>query len=245
MNKVILVTGASSGIGKAIALDFAKHGYQIVLVARRKEKLIEVQKEIFKLGSEAIYFVLDVSDVNAVKKCINEVLQKFGRIDVLLNNAGIFGGGTSTAEDKDIEQVIDVNLKGAIYFAKYTAEQMKKQKSGYIFNVSSAAGKRALCFTGIYSASKFGLVGFNDGLYKDLMPYGIKVTAICPSFVATDMASEIESFDPSEIIQTDDIQKTIHYLLGLGKAAAVKEIMIECSMVITKETERMMKKYTK
>lgn len=226
MKKIAIVTGASSGIGKAVALDLAKH-YHVILVARSEDKLKNVQAEIIKNQGEASYYVLNVSDANEVQKFVAHVVQQFNRIDILFNNAGILKMGTSDINLSDLNEVIQVNLLGAIYVGNAVALQMKKQQSGYIINLSSLAGKRGLPTHGIYSASKFGLAGYSESLFKELIPYGVKVTTICPSTVATEMTKSFP-IDQQKMITTEDIVKTVNYLLSLGKTAVLQEVLIYC-----------------
>jgi 3-oxoacyl-[acyl-carrier protein] reductase len=161
---------------------------------------------------------------------------------LLFNNAGILTHGTSDVADDDIDKTLQINLHGAIYVAKYVAAQMKKQRSGYIMNLSSIGGKVAASFAGVYAASKFGLSGFSEALTKELSSYNIKVTNICPSMVATDM-TEGRKFKLEEMIQSSDIVKTVDYLLSLSKNALPAEIVIGCMAFIEKLTHFTRKAY--
>ena len=224
--KVAIITGASSGIGKAVAVDMATKDYHVVLISRSKNKLEQVKAEIEKANGCASIYVLDVSDANAVKKCIGDVVDKLGRIDLLFNNAGILKHGTTELADDEIDELIKINLNGAIYVAKYVAKQMKIQKDGYIINLSSMGGKVASSFAGIYAASKFGFTGYSEALSKEMSLYEVKVTNIAPAMVATEMATKDRSFPPEQMLQVSDIIKTVDYLLGLGKSALPFEIVI-------------------
>lgn len=227
MKKIAIVTGASNGIGKAVAKDLANQHYHVILIARSEDKLKAVQNDIIANQGEASYYVLNVADGTAVKNVIADIAKKFGRIDVLFNNAGIYRLGTSDLSFEEMNEVIQINLLGAMYVANAVAAYMKSQKSGYILNVSSLAGKRGVPTSGVYCASKFGLVGYNEALFKELLPYGVIVTAICPSTVATDMTKTM-ALNQSLMITVDDIVKTVNYLLGLSATAAVPEVLISC-----------------
>lgn len=241
-NKIAIVTGASSGIGKAVAIALAERQYHLILISRSEEKLLAVKEKIKKTGGTASIYTLDVSDSTSVKKCIDDIVEKFGQIDVLFNNAGILKHGTTEIADADINKLLKINLNGAIYMAKYAAEQMKRQKNGYIMNLSSIGGKTAVSFAGVYAASKFGLTGFSEALSKEMSLYGVKVTNICPAMVATEMVTQDRTFPAEQMIQTQDIVKTVYYLLDLGKTALPTEIILSSLPFIetvTKATYRL------
>lgn len=232
--KIALVTGASSGIGKSVAIFLAKNGYFVILLARSEEKLKAVKAQIQKTKNSAIHYPVDVSNSLEVQSCINNIISKYGRIDLLFNNAGIVQRGTTTLSDNEIDEMLKINLNGAVYVAKYIAEQMKKQKSGYIINMSSMGGKTAASFAGIYAASKFGLSGYSEALAKEMANYNVKVTNLCPHITATEMTAK-RMIKPEEMIQTDDICKTILYLLNLSVNAVPLEVAIHCMTFIKKE----------
>jgi short-subunit dehydrogenase len=181
-NKIAVVTGGSQGIGKHIALNLAQNGYHVILLARTKNNLKKVANKIIHNKGTASYFIVDVSNSTQVKQCIDSIIDKYGHIDVLFNNAGILRQGTTDISDFDINELLNINLHGAIYVAKHIAKYMKKQKSGYIINLSSMSGKRAVPAAGVYAATKFGLNGFAEALHKEMSIYGVKVTNICPSY---------------------------------------------------------------
>ena len=233
--KIVLITGASSGVGKSVAVYLAKHDYFVILLARNESKLKIVYSDILKQGGSAIYYSVDVSDAAQVASCVSKIISEHGRIDLLFNNAGILKYGTSTLPDNEIDELLKINLNGAIYVAKYVALHMKKQKSGYIINVSSIGGKIAASFAGIYAASKFGLTGFSEALSKEMSLYDVKVTNICPHMIATEMTAG-RKFKPEQMIETDDICRTVGYLLSLSRNAIPLEIAIHCMPFIEKNT---------
>lgn len=240
--KIAIVTGASRGVGKELAIYLANNGYRVVLIARNENLLDQASQKINEGGGASTYFCLDVSDSSQVKSCINQIIKEYGCIDLLINNAAILKRGTTDMDDEEIDQLLLTNLNGAIYVAKYVAMQMKKQRQGYIINISSLGGKVAASFSGIYAASKFGLSGFSEALSKEMSLYGVKVTSICPSMIATEMA-EGRKFKLDEMIQLADLTKTIGYLLSLSPNALPTEILISCLPLIEKTTDSLQKMY--
>jgi len=231
--KIALVTGASQGVGRTIAIHLAKKNYFIVLLARNQDKLKTVHETILQQGGSCTYYSADVADAEQVKSCVRNIIETHGKIDLLFNNAGILKHGTSTLADSEIDELLKINLNGAIYVAKYVAEQMKAQKNGYIINLSSLGGKVAASFAGIYAASKFGLTGFSEALAKEMSLYHVKVTNICPHVITTEMTAG-RTFKPEDMIEQADIEKTIDYLLSLSKNAIPLELVIHCMPFIEK-----------
>ncbi len=227
-NKVALITGASKGIGKAIAVGFGKMNYQTGLIGRNQEDLKRVADEIANSGGALpSRFSVDITDSKKVKETVNEVIKQYGRIDILVNNAGIHFGGSLDLPEKNFKKMLETNLVAQLVFAQEVVPVMKKQQSGYIFNVSSRSGKVGFANGGGYSASKFGLLGLNESLYRELTPQGIKVTALCPAWVNTNMALEAGTpLEAEEMIQPDDLFQTILWLLNLSSGACVKEVVI-------------------
>jgi NAD(P)-dependent dehydrogenase (short-subunit alcohol dehydrogenase family) len=227
-NKVALITGASKGIGKAIAIGLGKLNYQTVLIGRDSDDLKSVKEEIIRSGcSEPELFALDITDSEKVKETVAEIVEKFGRIDILVNNAGIHFGGTLELPEPDFKKMLNTNLTAQFVMLQKVVPVMKKQKSGYIFNVASRSAKVGFAGSGGYCASKFGLLGLSESLYRELTPQGIKVTALCPAWVNTNMAQEAGTpLHPEEMIQPDDLFKTIRWLLELSPGACVKEVVI-------------------
>lgn len=223
--KTAVVTGAGKGIGKAIATGLAKLDYRTILVGRNKQNLEQVAQEI---GSKAKVLQLDITNNRAVKEAVAKIVSENGSIDILVNNAGIhFSGSVNIGED-EFEKMLQTNLVAQYYILKEVVPVMKAQKSGYIFNVASRAGKVGFEGSGAYSASKFGLVGLNESLYRELNPLGIKVTALCPGWVNTEMAVDAGTPLKSEqMIQSSDLFRTIEWLLQLSSGACVKEVILE------------------
>lgn len=228
-NKVAIITGAGKGIGKAISLGLAQLNYQTILIGRNRDDLEEVASEINeKWGLKALIYKLDITNSKSVKNTINTIVKEFGRIDILVNNAGIFFEGSTTISEENFRKMLDTNLTAQFVILKEVVPIMKKQKSGYIFNVASRAGKIGFAGNGSYGASKFGLVGLNESLYRELVPLGISVTALCPGWVNTTMAlSAGVTIEGEKMIQPEDLFKTVKWLLGLSPGACVKEVVLE------------------
>lgn len=235
-NKIAVITGASKGIGKAISIGLANMSYQTILIGRNIHDLEAVSQEIVNSNNlTPEIHQLDITDSNASKNCIQNILNDFGRIDVLVNNAGIyFDGSSDDISEDDFVQMLETNLTSQYRIIKEVVPTMKLQNSGYIFNVASRAGKIGFPGSGGYSASKFGLIGLNESLYRELVPLGISVTALCPGWVDTKMAAKAGStLKGEQMIQPEDLFKTIEWLLSLSPGACVKEVVLETPFSIS------------
>lgn len=185
-DKVVVITGASSGIGAASAIQFAKKGASVVLVGRRKEKLFELEKKLTEFNIQTLVCICDVSNKLHVKEMCKEVLDKFGRIDILVNNAGfaIYGN----VLDLDLEQIesqMATNYFGMVYCTKNFLSKMIEQNSGHIINVASVAASFGLPGLASYCASKFAMLGFSEGLQHELKGTKVGITVVSPIMVRT------------------------------------------------------------
>lgn len=228
--KVAIVTGASRGIGACVAQGLAQDGFSLALTARSKADLDKVAQSIRAFnhkGVQVLTFPCDVSDSKAVNDMVTSTVSKFGRIDLLVNNAGMGKTGTLAISSEEFDEVLSVNLKGPFALLKAVVPTMKAQGDGTIINVASRAGKIGFAGWGAYAASKFGMVGLGESLYRELSPMGIRVTTLCPSWVDTDMAKG-STFPKNQMLAPEDILKSIRYIMSLSPAASVKELMIEC-----------------
>ena len=227
--KVALVTGASKGIGYAIACELAGQGYSLGITSRSKQEIEEASASIRKqyAGAKIITSAFDVADIESSESFVSSVSKELGSISVLVNNAGSYHLGTSEMSIDKLRRLVDVNYLAAAGLVKAVIPGMKELGSGYIFNIASICGVHAFPDVGGYSASKFALVGYSEALAQELAPFGIKVTALCPSWVNTRNA-ERSALQPEEMIQPKDIALTVRYLLTLGKSASVREIVIHC-----------------
>ena len=187
-NKVIVITGASSGIGEASVIEFAKKGANIVLVARRKEKLLEVEKKISKYNIKSLTCPCDVSQKSQVKQISEKVLDKFGRIDVLVNNAGfVIYGKVNDLSVEEIESQMETNYFGMVYCIKNFLPIMLEQNFGHIVNVASVGASFGVPGIASYCATKFAMLGFSEGLKHELHGTGIGVTVVSPIMVRTSL----------------------------------------------------------
>ena len=185
-NKVVLITGASSGIGKQTAIEFAKLGLSIILVARRRNKLEQVENELKQFNVNTLVCACDVSKKDQVERMSKIVLKKFNSIDILVNNAGFaIYGSVYDLSINDIESQMETNYFGMIYCTKNFLPLMLEKKSGHIVNVASVAASFGLPGIASYCASKFAMLGFSEGLKHELNGTGVGITVVSPIMVKT------------------------------------------------------------
>jgi len=184
--KVAIVTGASSGIGRATALALARKGYTVLLAARREGRLREAAAQCRSRGAPARAVVTDVARPEQVEALVSEAVDEFGRLDVMVNDAG-FGLGARVHEtsNEQMRAILEVNYLGVFYGCRAAARAMIPRRRGHIFNVSSVIGKRGVPFNGAYCATKFAVCGLTDALRVEMMPYGVRVTCVCPALTET------------------------------------------------------------
>lgn len=209
MSKVAFITGGTRGIGKQIAITLAKEGYDIAVNYRTEnEDLLNTKNEIEKLNVQCFAVQGDVSDFDSTEKMIKDIIEKFGRIDVLVNNAGITKDMLLMRMKKeDFEAVIDVNLVGTFNVTKNTIPYMMKQKSGRIINLSSVVGISGNAGQTNYSASKAGIIGFTKSLAKEVGSRNILVNAVAPGFIQTQMTDVLKDEVKEEISKTIPLKR--------------------------------------
>jgi NADP-dependent 3-hydroxy acid dehydrogenase YdfG len=196
-DKVVVITGASSGLGEAAARHLARHGAKLVLGARRLERLQSLAKGL-SLGEEAVVQT-DVTQCAQVKHLVDHAVQSHGRIDVILNNAGLMPNSPlERGKVEDWDRMIDVNIKGVLYGIAAALPYMKAQRSGHIINVSSVAGHKVRAGGAVYSATKHAVRVISEGLRQEVKPYNIRTTIISPGAVATELADSITEPDVAE-----------------------------------------------
>lgn len=190
-NKIVFLTGASSGIGEALAIELAKRGAIIGLLARREELLKAIAGKCESVGGTARIFACDVVDAKAVQKSADALREEFGKIDILIANAGIGGGSKETRDlqPEAVKKVIDINLIGAVNSVYAVLPQMLAEKSGQLVAISSLAGFRGLPKSAAYSASKAGMTAFFESVRLDVQHKGVAVTIIQPGFIKTPLTS--------------------------------------------------------
>ena len=190
--KVALVTGASSGIGEAAALALGAAGATVAVSARRADRLQALTKKIGQAGSEAIALVGDVADEPTAKGFVADTVSRFGRLDILVNSAGLIQlGGVENADTAQWRQLLDVNLLGTLYTCAVAIPQMRSQGGGDIVNISSVSGRRATHLFNPYATSKFGLTAMTEGMRQEVGGYGIRVCIIEPGATTTEVAEGI------------------------------------------------------
>lgn len=202
-DKVALVTGASRGIGKAIALSFSREGaFVIINYNGNKEKAEEVKNEIIEKGGKAEIYQCNVAKGDEAKEMIDSIIKTYGKLDILVNNAGITKDGLimKLSED-DFNDVIDINLKGAFLCTKHVARQMMKQRSGRIINMSSVVGVMGNAGQVNYSASKAGIIGLTKSLAKEIGSRGVTVNAVAPGYIDTDMTNQLSDSVKEKILE--------------------------------------------
>ncbi len=209
-NAVIIITGASSGIGAETARELAQHGARLTLAARRTDQLTALAKEIDPGGERVLTVATDVSRREDIDRMVQATLDRFGRVDGLINNAGIGGGvGIEKADDARLEQTVTINLLAVARCAQVVIPQMKKRSQGVIVNVGSVMGE--IAFPGMYAATKFAVRGLSDGLRRELRNDGIEVVLIEPGFVRTEMTQGLKFPMPGAEIVAKAIVRAIQH----------------------------------
>lgn len=228
-NKNALITGAGKGIGKAIALALAKEGVNVILVARTQEEIDSVAAKVRSLRVKALAITADIADINSVNAAVDKALAEFGTIDILINNAGIAAFGKFLElEPTDWERIIQVNLMGTYYVTRAVLPNMIERQTGDIINISSTAGLSGNALTSAYSASKFAVLGLTESLMQEVRKHNIRVTALTPSTVATDMAKELKLTDGNAetVMQAEDMAELIIAQLKLNRRVFIKNSSI-------------------
>ena len=223
--KKALITGGGKGIGRALAIALAKEGVDIALMGRTAGSLEAVAKEVQASGVKVAYAIADVSDMSAVNAAVASLTKELGAIDILINNAGIAAfGGFLELTPTQWEQIIQVNLMGAYYVTRAVLPEMIARKTGDIINIASTAGQRGAPATSAYSASKFGLLGLTESLMLEVRKHNIRVSALTPSTIATDMAKDLQLTDgnPEKVLQPEDLAELVVAQLKLNRRVLLK-----------------------
>jgi 3-oxoacyl-[acyl-carrier protein] reductase len=227
--KIALVTGAGKGIGRAVAIALANEGVNVGLIARTEQDLRAAEKEIKALSVKAAIAIADVSDIEAVNKAVNKIQSELGDIDILINNAGTGTFGKFLElEPSDWENQVKVNLFGVYYVTRAVLPSMIERKTGDIINVSSTAGLKGSAVTSAYSASKFGVMGLSESLMQEVRKHNIRVTALAPSTVVTDLAksSNLINNNEDKLMHPEDFAELIMAHLKLNRRVFVKDASI-------------------
>lgn len=233
--KKAIVTGASRGLGKAIALRLAKEGADVACIARSVESAQPTVEAIKTLGREALACGVDVSDEAAVTAAVEEIVGTFGGVDILVNNAGINRDGLlARMSADDWDAVVDTNLKGAFYWTKPVSRLMSKARSGRIVNMSSIIGLMGNAGQANYAASKAGLIGFTKSVAREFASRGITANVICPGFIETDMTAALPEKVRQDILsrvplgrmgQVEDVAGLVAFLAGPDAAYITAQVL--------------------
>ncbi|NEU31797.1 3-ketoacyl-ACP reductase [bacterium LRH843] len=223
--KNALITGAGKGIGRATAIAFAKEGINVGLIGRSFENLEKVANELKEYGINVSVAVADVSENEAVIAAVEHIKTDLGPIDILINNAGIgkFGKFLELSPD-EFKKIIDVNLMGVYYVTRAVLPEMLERNSGDIINISSTAGQKGGPVTSAYSASKFGVLGLTESLMYEVRKHNIRVSALTPSTVATDLAiaENLTDGNPEKVMQPEDLAEVMVAQLKLHPRILMK-----------------------
>lgn len=231
--KVVVITGASSGLGEAAARHLARHGAKLMLGARRLDRLQALAAELSLHGGAAVQ--TDVTQYQQVKQLVDRAVQAHGRLDVILNNAGLMPHSPlERGKVQDWDRMIDVNLKGVLYGIAAALPHMKAQKSGHIINVSSVAGHKVRPGSVVYSATKTAVRVISEGLRQEVKPYNIRTTVISPGAVATELPESITEPDVAEgihdfyekfAIPADSFASMVLFAMSQPEGVDVNEIL--------------------
>lgn len=234
-DKVVIITGASSGIGEATAKELAQHGAKVVLAARREERLQELAESIKQDGGEAIYQVTDVTKQEEVEQLAQLALDTYGQIDAIFNNAGLMP--LSFLHKKQISEwdtMVDVNIKGVLYGIAAVLPHMRERKQGHIINTSSVAGHKSGPGTAVYSGTKFAVRAITEGLRQEEAENNIRTTIISPGAIKTELPDSITDDEIREsmgetlgaAVTPDSIARAVRYALSEPDDVAVNELLI-------------------
>lgn len=233
--KVIVITGGSSGLGEATAKMLSSMGATIVLAARRKDRIDALAEELGSNGGKALAVETDVTDVEQVKALVEAAVKEFGKIDVMINNAGLMPQSPlEQLRIDDWNRMIDVNLRGVLYGIAAALPYMKEQKSGHFINVSSVAGHVVHPGSTVYSATKTAVRVISEGLRQEVKPYNIRTTIISPGAVATELthsitdeatAKNINDFYAKTAIPADSFARAVIYAISQPEEVDINEIL--------------------
>ncbi|MGM5004182.1 3-ketoacyl-ACP reductase [Bacillus licheniformis] len=224
-NKTALITGGGRGIGRATAIALAKEGVHIGLIGRTAANLEKAAEELKAFGVKVSVAAADVKDLTAVERAVQSVKEELGQIDILINNAGIGGfAGFLEQSPEEWENIIQVNLMGVYNVTRAVLPEMIERKAGNIINISSTAGQRGAAGTSAYSASKFAVLGLTESLMQEVRKHNIRVSALTPSTVATDLAidSKLTDGNPERVMQPEDLAEYMVAQLKLHPRIFIK-----------------------
>src|SRR5215469_1766146 len=233
--KIVVITGASSGLGEATARLLSAQGASVVLGARRIERLRELADELSRRGGKALVVPTDVIQCDQVKRLVDAAVQTYGRIDVMINNAGLMPQAPlERLKIDEWNRMIDVNIKGVLYGIAAALPHMKQQKAGHFINVSSVAGHRVGPGFAVYAATKYAVRALSEGLRQEVKPYNIRTTVISPGAVATELPDSVTDPDASKRIRTfyeqvavpaDSFARAVAFAMSQPEEVDINEIL--------------------
>ena len=233
--KVVVITGASSGLGEAAALHLAQNGALIVLGARRHDRIEAIAKQVTQSGGKAVAVATDVTDLEQVKALVDAAVRTFGRIDVMVNNAGLMPHSLlEKLRVEDWNRMIDVNIKGVLHGIAAALPYFKEQKSGQFVNVSSVAGHKVGVGNAVYCATKYAVRAISEGLRQEVKAYNLRTTIVSPGAVATElpdsitepeMAQGIQKFYEQYAIPADSFARAVAFAIEQPEEVDINEIL--------------------
>jgi NADP-dependent 3-hydroxy acid dehydrogenase YdfG len=233
--KVVVITGASSGLGEATARRLSSEGATVLLGARRKERIEALARELSAKGGMATALATDVTDRQQVKRLVDAAVHNYGRIDVMVNNAGLMPQALlEKLQVVEWDQMIEVNLKGVLYGIAAALPYMKEKKSGHFIQVSSVAGHKVGPGFAVYAATKYGVRALSEGLRQEVKPYNIRTTVLSPGAVATelpnsvtdpDAAARIKQFYATAAIPADSFARAVSFAISQPEDVDINEIV--------------------
>ena len=229
--RAAIVTGASSGIGLAITRMLGEEGFGVTMAARRPEKLEGAAKALADAGHDIQSVAANVADEEDIKRVVSAHRDRYGRLDVLVNNAGVgIGAPVGEIATKRLDMQLDINLRSIVIFYRECLEMLQaagaEHRNALVVNTSSISGKFGQPWLSVYSAAKHGVVGWTEAMNKELAAQGVKSCALCPAFVNTDMTDFVKGqVPPEDMIRPEDIAESVRFLLNVSPACIVPEIM--------------------
>jgi NAD(P)-dependent dehydrogenase (short-subunit alcohol dehydrogenase family) len=232
-DRAAIVTGASRGIGLAIAQALGEEGYGLTIAARKPEQLEQTAETLRGKGFEVQHVAANLADEESIRAVVGRHRERFGRLDVLVNSAGVgVGAAVADQQAKYVDLQVDVNLRAIILFYRECAEMLRaagsEHRNALVVNLSSLSGKSGQPWLSVYSSTKAAVVAYTQAMNKELNSDGVKSVALCPGFVDTDMSDFIKtSIDAAEMIRPEDIAEAVRFILRLSPACVVPEVVFQ------------------
>jgi NAD(P)-dependent dehydrogenase (short-subunit alcohol dehydrogenase family) len=232
-DRAALVTGASSGIGRAIAHALGEDGYGLTVAARRPEKLAGAAEELRGKGYDVEEVAADLRSEDEIRRVVEAHRDRYGRLDVLVNSAGVgFGAAAGDHQTKRVDMQIDLNLRAIVLFYRECADMLRtagaEHGNALVVNLASIAGKSGQAWLSVYAATKAGVIGYTQAMNRELNGDGVKSVALCPGFVDTPMTDFIkQQIAPEQMIRPEDVAEAVRFVLRLSPACVVPEIVLQ------------------